>query len=44
MNSRKNTFKVLAHFYKCEDTGEQFEGEAFSELNYNQLINQIREI
>jgi len=42
MQFRKDEFKVLFHSYKCEDTGEQFEDEAFAQLNYNQLINQYR--
>ncbi len=39
---RKEQFDVLFHFYKCEDTGEQFEDEHFSVLNYNQVVNQYR--
>lgn len=39
---RKEEFDVLFHTYKCNDTGEQFEDEAFAELNYNQLLNQYR--
>ena len=42
MSFRKDEFKVLFHSYKCEDTGEQFEDDAFSALNYNQLVNQYR--
>jgi transcriptional regulator with XRE-family HTH domain len=42
MSFRKDEFKVLFHAYKCEDTGEHFEDDAFSRLNYNQLINQYR--
>lgn len=42
MKFRKEEFDVLFHFYKCKDTGEQFEDEAFAELNYNQLMNQYR--
>lgn len=42
MNFRKEEFTVLFHFFKCEDTGEQFEDEALSELNFNQLVNQYR--
>jgi transcriptional regulator with XRE-family HTH domain len=42
MNFRKDEFKVLFHSFKCNDTGEQFEDDAFSQLNYNQLINQYR--
>lgn len=39
---RKEEFKVLFHSYKCEETGEQFEDDAFAQLNYNQLVNQYR--
>ncbi|HYX06549.1 MAG TPA: type II toxin-antitoxin system antitoxin SocA domain-containing protein [Bacteroidales bacterium] len=42
MTFRKDEFRVLFHAYKCEDTGEQFEDEAFAQLNYNQLVNQYR--
>lgn len=42
MSFRKDEFSVLFHSYKCEDTGEQFEDDAFAQLNYNQLINQYR--
>jgi hypothetical protein len=43
MNFRKDEFKVLFHSYKCDETGEQFEDDAFAQLNYNQLVNQYRE-
>ncbi|MBW6535520.1 MAG: DUF4065 domain-containing protein [Mariniphaga sp.] len=39
---RKESFDVLFHFYRCEDSGEQFEDEHFSKLNYNQVVNQYR--
>ncbi len=42
MSFRKEDFEILFHFYKCEDTGEQFEDDALAELNYNQVINQYR--
>jgi DNA-binding transcriptional regulator YiaG len=42
MSFRKEEFRVYFHVYKCEDTGEQFEDEAFAELNFNQLVNQYR--
>ncbi len=42
MSFRKDEFKVLFHSYKCEDTGEQFEDDVFSQLNFNQLVNQYR--
>ena len=43
MNFRKDEFKVLFHSYKCIETGEQFEDDAFAQLNFNQLVNQYRE-
>lgn len=39
---RKEEFEILFHFYKCEDSGEQFEDENFAQLNYNQVLNQYR--
>ena len=42
MEYRKEQFKVMFHFYRCIDTGEQFEDEQFSQLNFNQVINQYR--
>jgi len=42
MKFRKEEFDVLFHFYKCTDTGEQFEDEQFAQLNYDQLVNQYR--
>lgn len=42
MNFRKEEFRIQFHVYRCEDTGEQFENEDLSELNYNQAVNQYR--
>lgn len=42
MTFRKETFQVVFHYYICEETGEQFEDELFSTLNYNQVVNQYR--
>ncbi|MHC1780181.1 MAG: type II toxin-antitoxin system antitoxin SocA domain-containing protein [Bacteroidales bacterium] len=42
MSFRKEEFKVLFHSYKCEDTGEKFEDDILSQLNFNQLENQYR--
>lgn len=39
---RKEKFEILFHFYKCGETGEQFEDEDFAQLNYNQVINLYR--
>lgn len=42
MTFRKETFPVVFHTWVCEETGEQFEDERFSALNYNQVVNQYR--
>ena len=42
MTFRKEIFQVVFHYYICEDSGEQFEDEHFSALNYNQVVNQYR--
>lgn len=42
MTFRKEKFQVVFHTYFCEETGEQFEDENFSTLNYNQVVNQYR--
>lgn len=42
MTFRKESFPVMFHYHVCEDTGEQFEDEHFSTLNYNQVVNQYR--
>jgi hypothetical protein len=42
LSFRKDEFKILFHSYKCDETGEQFEDDVFSQLNYNQLVNQYR--
>ncbi len=39
---RKEKFPVVFHYFLCEDTGEQFEDDYFSALNYNQVVNQYR--
>ncbi len=42
MTFRKETFQVVFHYYICEESGEQFEDDHFSVLNYNQVVNQYR--
>ncbi len=42
MEFRKETFEIIFHFYKCEDSGEQFTTTALDEININQLYNQYR--
>lgn len=39
---RKNNFKVVYHFYRCTDTGEQFTTTKLDELNLNQVYHQYR--
>ncbi|TDG35236.1 DUF4065 domain-containing protein [Pedobacter changchengzhani] len=39
---RKETFEVVFHYYKCEDSGEQFTNTALDEVNTNQVYNQYR--
>ncbi len=43
MDFRKETFEIVFHFYKCEDSGEQFTTTALDEVNMNQIYNQYRE-
>lgn len=42
MEFRKETFEVVFHYYRCEDSGEQFTDTELDELNMNQLYNQYR--
>ncbi len=41
---RKETFEVVFHYYKCEDSGEQFTTTSFDEVNINQVYNQYRDL
>lgn len=43
MDFRRETFDVFFHFYKCEDSGEQFTTSALDEVNMNQVYNQYRD-
>lgn len=43
MTYRKEEFEIVFNFYECPDTGERYESEVLSELNYNQVLNQYRE-
>ncbi len=43
MDFRKETFEIVFHFYKCEDSGEQFTTTALDEVNMNQVYNQYRD-
>ncbi len=39
MDFRKETFEIIFHSYKCEDSGEQFTTTSLDEVNLNQLAN-----
>ena len=39
---RKEAFNIMYHYYKCEDTQEQFTTTALDELNINQVHNKYR--
>jgi len=43
MDFRKETFEVIFHYYKCEDSGEQFTTTPMDEVNMNQVYNQYRD-
>ncbi|MCH8524673.1 MAG: DUF4065 domain-containing protein [Balneolales bacterium] len=43
MTFRKETFEITCHFYRCEDSGEQFTTTTLDELNLQQVYNQYRE-
>ncbi|WMW77306.1 DUF4065 domain-containing protein [Flavobacterium sp. 20NA77.7] len=43
MDFRKESFQIVFHYYKCEDSGEQFTTTAQDEINLNQLYNQYRD-
>lgn len=43
MNFRKESFEIIFHYYKCEDTGEQFTTTALDEINMSQVYNQYRD-
>ncbi len=40
---RKETFEIVFHYYKCEDSGEQFTTTSLDEVNMNQVYNQYRD-
>lgn len=43
MDFRKESFQIVFHYYKCEDSGEQFTTTSMDEINLNQLYNQYRD-
>ena len=43
MDFRKETFEIVFHCYKCEDSEEQFTTTSIDEVNMNQVYNQYRD-
>ena len=43
MDFRKERFQIVFHYYKCEDSEEQFTTTTQDEINLNQLYNQYRD-
>jgi putative zinc finger/helix-turn-helix YgiT family protein len=43
MDFRKETFQIVFHYYKCEDSEEQFTTTLMDEVNMNQVYNQYRD-
>ncbi|HET6254577.1 MAG TPA: type II toxin-antitoxin system antitoxin SocA domain-containing protein [Puia sp.] len=39
---RKESFEIIYHYYKCEDTGEEFVDEEIGDLNLDQVYNAYR--
>jgi uncharacterized phage-associated protein len=39
---RKESFEVIYHFYRCNDTGEEFEDDQLGDLNLDQVCNAYR--
>ncbi|MEY3501204.1 MAG: hypothetical protein RL308_2877 [Bacteroidota bacterium] len=42
LDFRKETFEVVFHYYKCDDSGEQFTTTNMDDINLNQLYNKYR--
>lgn len=43
LDFRKERFQIIFHYYKCEDSSEQFTSTTLDEINLNQLYNQYRD-
>jgi putative zinc finger/helix-turn-helix YgiT family protein len=43
MDFRKESLEIVFHYFKCEDSGEQFTSTDLDELNTNQVYNQYRD-
>jgi putative zinc finger/helix-turn-helix YgiT family protein len=44
MDFRKEKFEIVFHYFKCEDSGEQFTNDELDDLNINQVYNQYRDL
>jgi putative zinc finger/helix-turn-helix YgiT family protein len=43
MEFRKESLEIVFHYFKCEDSGEQFTTTDFDEINTHQVYNQYRD-
>lgn len=43
LSFRKEEFKIMYHYYLCEDTGERFTSDELDQINTIQVHNQYRE-
>ena len=43
LDFRKETFEIVFHYYKCDDSKEQFTTTSLDEVNMNQVFNQYRD-
>ncbi|HTI11317.1 MAG TPA: type II toxin-antitoxin system antitoxin SocA domain-containing protein [Puia sp.] len=39
---RKESFEIIYHYYRCKDTGEEFEDDRIGDLNLDQVYNAYR--
>lgn len=39
MDFRNEKIEIVFHYYKCEDSGEQFTTTELDEINMNQILN-----
>jgi putative zinc finger/helix-turn-helix YgiT family protein len=44
MQFRKESFEIIYHYFRCQDSGEEFESEELIELNLRQVHNHYRAI
>ena len=43
MDFRKESFDIMFHYYKCNDSGEQYTDDKLDDVNINQVYHQYRE-